>query len=308
MLFFISGCLLFGCSREESSYPELNIQIESLKSTVKYLSAIKPSRNADNPDSLKMSADYISGKFREYGLKTDSQKFAVSGIQYENVIASVGPENGQRLVIGAHYDVCGDQPGADDNASGIAGLLEIARFAKAYESRLRHRIDFVAYTLEEPPHFATTSMGSYVHAKSLKDKKVNVRGMICLESIGYFSDKAGSQSFPVSAMKLIYPTTGNFIAIVGNIKSLSLSSGVEKNMAPTGIGIQRINVPAFIPGIDFSDHRNYWKFGYRAIMVTDTALYRNSNYHEPSDTPDTLDYTKMRDVVKGVCRAILNMK
>ena len=146
--------------------PYYDVSIDNMKRTVQYLSDINPPRNHLNTGSLENSANYITQKFINYEINVKEQNFEVSGIKYRNIIGSVGPTEGARIVVGAHYDVCGDQPGADDNASGIAGLLEIARFAKMHESELPYRVDFVAYTLEEPPYFGTEKMGSYIHKTS----------------------------------------------------------------------------------------------------------------------------------------------
>ena len=300
--------LVCGCAHGTFSYPDPGIRIEDLENTVRYLTSLSPSPSYDHQDSMKKSASYISQKFEEYGLQAREQAFTALGTTYVNIIASVGPAEGSRLIVGAHYDVCGDQPGADDNASAVAGLLEIARFAKRHEAELPYRVDFVAYALEEPPFFATVHMGSHVHAESLHNDRVSVKGMICLESIGFFTDKENSQSYPLSILRLFYPSTGNFIGIVGNFASSSLAAQIAKHMTATSVGVETLRAPSFVPGVDFSDHRNYWKFGYDAVMVTDTAFYRNRNYHQKSDTMDTLDFTRMREVVKGVCWSILNMK
>ena len=297
-----------GCTYGRASYPDPAISIENMKGTVQYLSTINPPRSHEHLDSLNSTAGYISKKFEEYGLKPTEQKFVVNGKTYVNIIASAGPREGSRLIVGAHYDVCGDQPGADDNASAVAGLLEIARFAKNHESELPYRVDFVAYTLEEPPFFKTAQMGSYVHAEYLHNNKIPVRGMICLEMIGYFSDKKGSQTYPSIILKPFYPSEGNFIGIISNFGSSTFASHIAGNMRNTALKTRTLKAPSFVTGVDFSDHLNYWKFGYAAVMITDTAFFRNHNYHEETDTMDTLDFNKMREVVNGVCWSIINIK
>jgi len=304
----LATTLLKGGTNKSFVYPDPEISIENLKQTVHTLSTMNPPRSYIHPESLEKSVKYISQKLIEYGLTPESQKFEVYGIIYENVIASVGPKEGSRVVVGAHYDVCGDQPGADDNASGIAGLLEIARFAKRHEAELPHRVDFVAYTLEEPPFFGTKNMGSYVHATSLHENNIKVEGMICLEMIGFFTEQKKSQKFPLPLMHLFYPDTGDFICLVSNFGSSSLAKQISLNLKATSVNVETFKGPSFIPGVDFSDHRNYWKFGYKAVMITDTAFYRNPNYHEQSDTIDTLDFRRMKEVVKGVCWSLINMK
>jgi len=304
----LSILLMNGCASAHSSYPDPGIQTENLENTVRYLTSINPARNYNHPDSMKKAAAYISQKLKEYGLAPTEQQFIASGDPYMNIIASVGPREGTRLIVGAHYDVCGEQSGADDNASAIGGLLEVARFAKKHESELPYGIDFVAYALEEPPFFGTTQMGSYVHAESLKKNNVKVKGMICLEMIGFFTNEKGSQSYPLPLMRLFYPDRGNFISVVGNYGSSSFANQVTQHMKATSVNVSTLKAPSFVTGVDFSDHRNYWIFGYDAVMITDTSFYRNPNYHKATDTIYTLDFNKMREVVKGICWSILNIQ
>lgn len=313
LLFFLS-LFSFSCSsarQTKSITPE--ISTNNLYKTVEFLSSLEPPRAYYNKESLKKAVDYITKRFTEYGYAPKKQKFSVPSeistlpnVIYENIIASAGPTNGERIIVGAHYDVCGDQPGADDNASGIAGLLEAARFAKNHEKELPCRVDFVAFCLEEPPFFGTTNMGSYAHAEMLSNKKIKVRAMICFDMIGYFSDEKDSQDYPLSIMKLFYPSKGNFTSIVGNFSSRTLVKHLEKCFEKTSMETETYSGPAFVPGVDFSDHRNYWRFGYNAVMITDTAFYRNPNYHDKADTIDTLDFSRMKEVVKGVCIALTN--
>lgn len=304
----VAMLLLSDCKHTHFSYPDPEISIEDLKSTVRCLTEISPSRSFDHPESMHKTAAFISGRFSQYGLTPEEQEFNVQGKRYVNVIAVVGNPDKSRVIVGAHYDVCGNQPGADDNASGIAGLLETARFAKKHESELPYRVDFVTYALEEPPFFDTDSMGSHVHAESLQKDKVKVKGMICLEMIGFFTDKKKSQSYPLAILRPFYPSKGNFIGVVGNFGSASLVNEIARHMKASSVDVRTLKAPSFVKGVDFSDHRNYRKFGYDAVMITDTSFYRNPNYHEKTDTIDTLDFIKMREVVKGVCWSILNMR
>lgn len=289
-------------------YPDLDVSTVHLRETVSFLTGIRPYRNHLNLDSLQRAAQYIEQRFREYGLKTEEQWLEVDGQKYLNVIGTIGADKSERIVIGAHYDVCDDQPGADDNASAIAGLLETARLMSLHGRNSKYRFDFVAYALEEPPFFATENMGSYIHAKSLQEANATVKGMICLESIGYFSDKKNSQEYPAGIMKWFYPKIGNFIAVVGNFKSGSFLKEVKKHMQAAAIGVESLKAPALLPGVDFSDHRSYWTFGYPAVMITDTAFYRNPHYHMATDAVDTLDFEKIKEVVKGVVWSMLNMR
>ncbi len=291
----------------------MNIPVdrERLLHDVQTLTAIIPPRNAKNVASLDESAGYILTEFRKTGGRVEIQRFVQDGKEYKNVICSFGPEAGERIIVGAHYDVWGDQPGADDNASGIAGLLELSRLVRSSKAELKFRIDFVAYTLEEAQFFKhpfARHYGSYIHAKSLADARISVRAMICLEMIGYFSDRPNSQKFPLSFLRWFYPDRGNFIAVVGKWGQGRLIKKVKKLLASSSqVPVESLTAMSIIPGVSFSDHQSYWKFGYPAVMITDSAFYRNKNYHKPSDTADTLDYERMSEVVKGLYWTIIQV-
>lgn len=305
VLLFHDICM---ASNSEYNKPDILIDKNQLYSSVQKLTGLRPPRNYRNIDSLNKAADFIKSEFLKYGYKPVEQKYSVEGVEYNNIIASYGPETAPRFIVGAHYDVAGDQPGSDDNASGIAGLLSLAELFKTHAPKIYFRIDFVAYTLEEPPFFKTKDMGSYIHAKSLHDDKVKVLGMVGLEMIGFYSDARNSQLYPLPFMKLFYPSKGNFIGVVGNFASSGLIEHFRNRMKLTSIDVESLMAPACLIGIDFSDHMNYWKFGYHAIMITDTAFYRNPNYHSKSDTIDTLNFDKMKEVVKGVYRALIYLE
>jgi len=279
---------------------------DNLFTHVDYLSSLEPFRSYRNPDSLNRAAGYIENLFHHYSLKTSTQRYQYEGNEYKNIIAFYGDPGLPKIIIGAHYDVCGDQPGADDNASGIAGLLELARLLSESKPDLKFQVELVAYTLEEPPAFETKYMGSYIHAKSLHEAEEAVELMISLEMIGYFTDKKGSQEYPSPMLKLVYPDRGNFIALIGRPDEdrflEKFKTGIE-SVVP--IGVESLAADPALVGVDFSDHRNYWEFGYSAIMVTDTSFYRNQNYHKSTDTIDTLDFKKMGEVVQGLYAALV---
>ncbi len=281
---------------------------KELEKHVRFLSELTPARNYKNIQSLNAASDYIERNFIEYGYSPKQQIYEVEGRQYKNIIASYGNPKAPVFVIGAHYDVYGDQPGADDNGSGVASLLSLAHKFLQEKPALPFRIEFVAFTLEEPPFFRTNNMGSYVHAKSLKDKEVKVIGMASLEMLGYFSSKKGSQDYPFFLMRFFYPSKGDFIAIVGNFKSSKLVNHFHDHIGRASIKSEKLTATSLLPGVDFSDHKNYWKFGYQAIMITDTSFYRNHNYHESSDTIETLDFSKMAEVTRGIYFAITHLK
>jgi len=256
-------------------------------------------------ERMEKTERYISDEFAALGLPVTRQPFKFEGRTYHNVIAELkgtDPAAGI-LVIGAHYDSVRTTPGADDNASGIAGLFGIARLLAG--KQLARTVRIVAFALEEPPVYRSRNMASYHYAKSLHDKNEKVAGMICLEMIGYFTDREGSQHYPLPFMKLKFPKVGNYIALVGNRKSKAftetLAAGFKES---TDMPFVTLNAPAIVVGIDFSDHWSFGKFDYPAFMVTDTAFYRNPNYHAPSDHPDTLDYSRMAKVVEGLAGAV----
>jgi len=251
-------------------------------------------------DSL---SGYIGAEFEEAGGTVSYQTYEADGLKYRNVVSVFGPDSEERIVVGAHYDAAFGLPGADDNASGVAGLMELAYLLGKTPPPMR--VELVAYTLEEPPFFATREMGSAVHARSLKDEGAKVRLMIALETIGYFSDAPGSQEYPLSLLKLFYPKVGDYIAVVGKLGQGGEVRSVKKAMmGASELPVYSISAPSALPGIDFSDHRNYWEMGYKAVMITDTAFYRNHNYHMDTDLPETLDYERMAMVVDGVYAAI----
>lgn len=275
-----------------------------LEAHVRMLSGALSPRDAAHPEGMERAAAYVRGEFGRAGGAVSEQRFEVGGKTYRNVIAAFGPEAGERVVVGAHYDSAGPLPGADDNASGVAGLIELAHLLANSPPRLR--VELVAFALEEPPFFRTPHMGSAVHARSLREQGASVRGMISLEMIGYFSDREGSQHLPSPLLKAVYPTRGDFISVVGKMDQGRLARTVKGAMlAAAPLPVYSINAPRAIPGIDFSDHSNYWDAGYDAVMVTDTAFYRNPHYHTQTDTPETLDYDRMAMVVRGIYEAVL---
>jgi hypothetical protein len=291
----------------------MNIPVdkERLRHDVQTLTDMVLPRNAENVTSLDKSAEYILKEFRKTGGRAEIQRFTQDGKEYKNVICSFGPKLGERVIVGAHYDVHGNQPGADDNASGVAGLLELSRLVQALKAELKCRIDFVAYTLEEGQCFKhpfSRHYGSYIHARSLAQARISVRAMICLEMIGYFTDRPNSQKYPLFFLRWLYPDKGNFIAVVGKWGEGSLVKKVKKLLAALSqVPVESLTAMSFIPGISSSDHQSYWKFNYPAVMITDSAYYRNKNYHKPGDTADTLDYDRMAEVVKGLYWTIIQM-
>ena len=306
---------------------------EQLQAHVRALSEHFPGRSFDQPTQLDMAANYIHNQLQALGTTPSRQPILVDGqARFHNIVLRLGPQKGQPggdaplLVIGAHYDAVrtngvatgstpdahSHTPGADDNASGVAGLLELARLLVAHPPR--QPVELVAYTLEEPPQFRTAQMGSYQHAASLAYARQPLRMMLSLEMIGYFDDTPASQHYPVPGMTAIYPSAGNFLALIGQLDHFAVTretyaqllSGAQIDAAGTvPLPVRALSAPASLRGIDYSDHQNYWRFGYPALMVTDTSFMRNPHYHRSTDTWDRLDYRRMAQAVNAVLAVAL---
>lgn len=316
---FLTFILLFilSCDQQQNLQAQNAQQLETISTNVadsilikKHLNAIvntKKSRNYKNVETLNHVASYIFKTFNKYADTTYYQKFNVNGNEYKNVVSVFGAHNKKTIVVGAHYDVCGDQKGADDNASGTTGLLELARLLKGH--KLNYRIELVAFTLEEPPYFRTKEMGSYIHAKSLKNNNTDLYGMVCLEMIGYFDHREDSQNYPVASLSKIYGNKADFIALVNKMEAGNFAKTFSSNFKKENlIKTEQITAPASMEGIDFSDHLNYWNFGYSAVMITDTSFFRNHNYHEETDTIETLNIPKMKNVITTVYKTLTNLE
>jgi hypothetical protein len=304
----LSCCsIIFGGPlRQSDTTLTIDVSQVRLKEYVESLCSTPRPRCYNDTSTLNSVASSIKKTFESFGYQTREQPFEVRGRIYKNIIAVAGKGNSRKIVVGAHYDVAGIQKGADDNASGVAGLLELAMIVKQNEGRLKSQIEFVAYALEEPPNFGTASMGSYIHARALSDSNCDVECMISLEMIGYFSDKPKSQQYPLGILGLFYPDRGNFIAAVSTFGSGAFVHKIEKVINErTSIRCCSLLAPAWVPGINFSDHRNYLGFHFKALMITDSAFYRNHGYHTTSDLIETLDFNRMAEVVKGVCWFLL---
>jgi Zn-dependent M28 family amino/carboxypeptidase len=255
---------------------------------------------------MERAAQYIRRELESGGAAVTEQPFPGAGTVVRNLIASFGPDTRERVIVGAHYDAAGGFPGADDNASSVAGLIELVPLLRSHE--FRRRVELVAYAFEEAPFFATPEMGSVVHARALRAAGARVTAMLSLEMIGYYTDAPDSQKFPFRALKLIYPTRGNFVVVAGRFSDLRLVRRIRRSMKSVpGLAVESIVGPRSLPGIDLSDNASYWDVGDPAVMITDSAFYRNPNYHLPSDTPETLDYVRMARVVEGIARAVMDL-
>jgi Zn-dependent M28 family amino/carboxypeptidase len=275
-----------------------------LRADVEVLAGQIGGRSVFQGDSLQRAADHIVHRFESLGWAARRLSYLVNGRSCENIEVerrgAVRPE--EIVIVGAHYDTVPSTPGAGDNASGIAVLLALAEtFAKSTPHRTMR---FVAFANEEPIYFQTALMGSRVYAKGCRERGENIVAMVSLESVGFFSDEKGSQKYPFP-LSLFYPSTANFIAVVGNRDSRKLVKQVSRSMAATkAIPIERAALPGDIEGVGWSDHWSFWQEGFQAVMVTDTAVFRNPHYHRPTDTPDTLDYARMTGVVAAMTAAL----
>ncbi|HSB64621.1 MAG TPA: M28 family peptidase [Thermoanaerobaculia bacterium] len=274
---------------------------DRLRTDIAFLTRDASPRDARHPEKLELAAAYIGAELLKSGAAVASQPYDVHGRAFRNVVARLGPRGPGAFVLGAHYDSFGEtnlNPGADDNASGVAGLLEVARLLGS--EPLARPLVLVAYCTEEPPYYHSEFMGSAVHAASLKDSDAPPIGMVSLEMIGYFHEK---QPWPSPLFALAYPTRGDFIAVVGRWADRRLVKELRRGInAASTVAAYSYSGPA-ISGTEASDHSSYWAEGYTAAMVTDTAFMRNPNYHAPTDTLETLDFERMAQVVTGVANA-----
>lgn len=272
---------------------------QKLKEYVEYLSVKSLPRNHRFENGLEETRNYIYQTFKKYGDNVEIEEWSKGGHTFKNISMKIGASEGKMIVIGAHYDVWGDFPGADDNASGVAGLLELARLFS--EKKPPIQVELVAYDSEEPPFMGSELMGSFVHARKLKESQREVVGMVCLEMIGYYADE---QPMIYTFMSIVYPKKGDFIAVVGRFQDIKMARRFKKAInGRKGVKAVSYNGPKIV-GVDLSDQRNYWSERYEAIMITDTAFLRNPYYHTDKDLPTTLDYQKMASVIDGVFSAV----
>ena len=263
-------------------------------------------RNTRRYPQLNAAADFIENSFSRAGLRPRRDTYELSGRACHNIEAEIRGAHPQIVVIGAHYDSVFGSPGANDNGSGVAAILALARrFAgKPTGQTLR----FVAFVNEEPPYFQTEQMGSFVYARRCKARGDQISAMISLETIGYFSDTPHSQTYPSLGIGAFYPTTGNFIGFVGNVGSSGLlRRAISLFRQEAKLPSEGAALPSFIPGVGWSDQWAFWQHGYPGIMITDTAPFRYPHYHAVTDTPDKLDYDRCALVVSGVEKTIAEL-
>lgn len=315
---FILICIMLTGSKlvfsENLSAMEHTVNVASstltdrLHNHVSHLALKIGERNIFHAHSLDAAAEYINNEWTAQGYEVELQNYQVNGVQCKNLeISRIGKTKPQEIIlVGAHYDTVEGSPGANDNASGIAALIELSRFFSAIETERTLR--FVAFTNEESPFFFSGQMGSTVYARRSSMRNENIRLMISLEMLGYYSDKPGSQRYPV-LLQYFYPDRANFIAMVSNRASRKeLNQLVSAFKKHSEFPVESLATFEFIPGVAWSDHLSFWQEGYPAVMVTDTAFYRYEPYHTEKDTPEKLNYSAMAKVVEGLFHALKNLK
>jgi len=280
---------------------------ERLKTHVETLAARIGERNMFRYPELVRAAQYIDDTFVAAGHQPSSQEFEVRGKPVRNIeieITGAEPDRGV-VVVGAHYDSVDGSPGANDNGTGVAAVLELARILK--DRRPRRSVRLVAFVNEEPPFSYTDAMGSMRYATRLAEAGETSVTMLSLETIGYYSDEPGSQRYPFP-LSFFYPDTGNFIGFVGNLRSKALVRRATKSFREHArFPSEGLAAPSWLTGIGWSDHWSFWQAGYPAIMVTDTALFRYREYHTRADLPGVVDYDRFARVVDGLTQVVIDL-
>jgi len=282
--------------------------VERLKVHLQVLTESIGERSVRFPENLSKTTDYIKKFYNDIGLAPDIEPYDYRDFTVANVVAEVSshPNPARRYLVGAHYDSVAGTVGADDNASAVAVQLEIARNLKALcdQKEIDLAVKFVSFALEEPPVYGTRYMGSRVHAKKARREQEKIEGMICLEMVGYACYQPGCQKYPFPLRFSGYPKEGNFIGLVGNYKSgafvAAMLNAFQKNRELPAV---KLMVPFngwILPSVRLSDHASFWDQGFKAVMVTDSAFFRNPHYHLASDTMDTLDLNFMAELVESL--------
>ena len=283
------------------------ISIENIRNHVQILSEEIGSRSLSESVYLARAGDYLEQMFRSWGYNLHLQEFNACGVPTANITAAAKDRDvsSPALLLGAHYDTVSGTPGADDNASGVAVLLEVARVLAATASNSGRNLLFTAFSAEEPPAFSTREMGSRVFVRSLEDSGWKIEGALVLEMVGYYRSESGSQHIPLFLKPFGFPTTGDFIAVIGNGNSRDLVKGVVKGIegSDAGLPVSHLTIPgsgALVPEARLSDNASFWDAGIPAVMITDTSFFRNPHYHRSSDRIKTLDFESMGKLAAGL--------
>ena len=271
-----------------------------LERDVRHLSETIGERHVDRPESLDAAADFIQDRLTELGYQPHEQTYRLGDVTCRNLVVEIGgsDEAESIVLIGAHYDTVPGSPGADDNASAVAVLLAMAE--RLQRSAPARTLRLAWFTNEEPPHFQTPDMGSYVYAQACRERGDRIEAMVALDGLGYYSDEPGSQSYPAPFDRL-YPDRGDFIAFVTRLRDRRLLRRcIGAFRAHAAFPSEGGAVPAFLPGVSWSDHWAFWQFNYPALLITNTLPFRNPHYHSFTDTPDRLDYDRMALLTEGL--------
>lgn len=277
--------------------------VENVEEIVNKLAVEIGIRNYVYFDNLKKTEEYIVDKFKDLGYDVSFSSYYIKDKKFNNIVAQLSEQDSdEEIIIGAHYDSCFN-PGADDNASGIAGLLELARLLKNED--IKTNIKFIAFVNEEPPFFASEMMGSRIYAKQAKQKGARIKAAIIMDLIGYYNDEPNSQKY-LPFMGPFYPNKADFITCIGNIPSRKVVKSLKMHFKKeSDFPFESLVAPSLTPYVNFSDHWSFWQEGYPAVLITDTAFLRNKNYHIKSDLPDTLNYEKLAVMINGLKDAIV---
>ena len=278
-----------------------------LRTHVELLAGDIGERNVWRAATLEATAHYIGSQWQAMGYQVALQPYTTHGMICRNLEISICGEDrrGEIVLVGAHYDSVPGSPGANDNASGVAALIEIARML--HGSRMQRTLKLVAFVNEEAPFFYFGEMGSKIYATAARARGDDIRLMLSLEMLGCYSDAPGSQSYP-PLLRLFYPNRGNFIAFVSNLGSRrALRETVDAFKSQSDFPCESLASPAIVPGVSWSDQLSFWRAGYPGVMVTDTAFYRYPYYHTALDTPERLCYPEMARVVEGLARALTTL-
>ncbi len=291
--------------------PAMIDQKETARHLTSHLEALTKKigeRSLERPENLKKTQAYIADFYQGLGVSYQLQTYRYRHLEVANIVAEIplGDRPARRYLLGAHYDSVAGTVGADDNASAVAVQLETARELKKLGHKMRPDVSvcLVSFALEEPPVYGTDFMGSRVYARKARKEKEQIDGMLCLEMVGYTCRRPGCQAYPFPLTLFNYPETGDFIGVVGNFKSRPLTRDLAGSLAKRpGLPVVRLTVPLsgwILPAVRLSDHAAFWDQGYRAVMLTDSAFYRNPHYHLASDRMETLDIAFMAELVEGL--------
>jgi len=295
----------FQASAPQYATPENDLR-QRLKNHVFHLAETIGERNIWRPQALTEAADYIAASLSSSDLSVVIRTYEIKGQTVGNVETTLLGESDDIILVGAHYDTVPGCPGANDNGSGVAVLIELARMLA--NVRPQKTIRLVAFVNEEPPFFKTDRMGSRVYVRQSRERSEKIVAMLSLETLGYYSQSEDSQAFPLPLIGLFYPDRGNFVAFVSNLKSRKLLHRVVAGFRESArIPSEGLAAPGWVTGVDWSDQWSFWQEGIPAVMVTDTAPFRDPYYHSPGDTSDRLQYRELALVTEGLARAVASL-